>query len=76
MAKIKRIIDKLAPAPRSLADACGESKIPGDTAPDVARRRDQFIKKHESCCGAVERDEACSRRGPQQCDEAPTEEEA
>ena len=74
MARIKRLIDKLAPAPKSLADACGEPKVEGETAPDVARRRDQVIKQHEHCCGAVNRDEVCTRPGPNQCDEAPTDE--
>ncbi len=73
MARIKRLIEKLTPAPKSLADACGETKVEGDTAPDVARRRDVFNKKHESCCGALDRDEPCTRPAPQKCDEVSNE---
>jgi len=73
--RLKKLIDKLAPSPKNLADACGESKETVETTPDVARRRDLFNKKHESCCGALDRDEPCTRPPARQCDEATTGEE-
>jgi hypothetical protein len=74
MSRIKRLIDRIAPAPHSLADACGEEGQDRGTPPDVARRRQIWTRENEACCHALERDEPCTRAAATRCSEAAVEE--
>ncbi len=74
MSRVNRLIDRIAPAPHSLADACGEEGQDHGTPPDVARRRQIWTRESEGCCHALGRDEPCTRTSATRCPEAAVEE--